>query len=192
MSAKLVSLNIFAIDNEGTKFLLNKTGVPVLYYWDGESDMSENFLNNDKFREIIDMECFNMKFYSKSEIGYFLFEIDGDNEKYNDKFLNIQDIFALDKMTDIENMFYIEYIKSILDKLYVMSMGKEYVGDLLEDENDKFIRIYNEIQEKYPNRFIKTTFVNYVRSELLKTYELNQQNTEWIINKLEYILKDQN
>ena len=41
----LVTLNIFDIDNK----LLNKTTSPLLYYWNGESDILNDFRKDEQF-----------------------------------------------------------------------------------------------------------------------------------------------
>ena len=48
-----------------------------------------------------------------------------------------------------------------------------------------------KIQEKYPKKISKPTVINYVRSELTQKYNLNIDNSNWIIEKLENILSDE-
>ena len=191
MNASLLALNIIVNDNEN-KILLNKTEVPILYYWNGIDDIEDKFLNDKIFRSLIDESCFNKKFYSKSKIAYFEFKLINSDEKYEDYLIDVQDLFKLELLDEPENMFYIEYLNEVMNNLYVTSMGHGFNDNILLDTNEKFVQMYLDIQKKYPNRFVKNTLLNYVRSELVKLYDLHQVNSNWIINKLEEILKEQN
>ena len=192
MNASLLALNIIVQSNTGQRILLNKTDVPTLYYWNGTDNLEKDFLSNESFRTLIDETCFNKDSYSKSKIAYFNFNLIDGEENYNEYLVDIQDLFTLDLLTETENMFYIEYLNEIMNNLYITSMGHEFNGNILLDINEKYIQMYLDIQKKYPNRFVKNTLLNYVRSELVKLYDLHQVNSNWIINKLEEILKEQN
>lgn len=192
MNASLLALNIIVQSNTGQRILLNKTDVPTLYYWNGTDNLEKDFLSNEVFRTLIDETCFNKDSYSKSKIAYFNFTLIDNEENYNEYSIDIQDLFTLDLLTETENMFYIEYLNEIMNNLYITSMGHEFNGNILLDTNEKYIQMYLDIQKKYPNRFVKNTLLNYVRSELVKLYDLHQVNSNWIINKLEEILKEQN
>lgn len=192
MNASLLALNIIVQSNTGQRILLNKTDVPTLYYWNGTDNLEKDFLSNEVFRTLIDETCFNKDSYSKSKIAYFNFTLIDNEENYNEYSIDIQDLFTLDLLTETENMFYIEYLNEIMNNLYITSMGHEFNGNILLDINEKYIQMYLDIQKKYPNRFVKNTLLNYVRSELVKLYDLHQVNSNWIINKLEEILKEQN
>ena len=52
------------------------------------------------------------------------------------------------------------------------------------------IDIYDKIQEKYPKRVIKSTVINYIRSELQKTDGISIENSDWIVFQLENLLNE--
>jgi hypothetical protein len=90
---------------------------------------------------------------------------------------------------DEDNIFYKDYINKIFNYLYNCSYKEDYnisSNPLLWEDN--IIDIYKKIQHKYPNKISKNTVINYIRSELLQTYNLNTDNTNWIINKVINIL----
>ena len=77
----LVSINILNSENK----LLNKTGVPMLYYWNGNTDVLDD-LSNDE--ELINYSkgLFNEPTdYLKVNISYFYFKYDENHEEeYSD------------------------------------------------------------------------------------------------------------
>ena len=56
--------------------------------------------------------------------------------------------------------------------------------------DDAVLDIYDKIQEKYPKRVIKSTVINYIRSELQKTDNISIENSDWIIFQLENLLNE--
>jgi hypothetical protein len=75
--------------------------------------------------------------------------------------------------------------------MYNDFLKTRYSGDIMFNTDDTVLEIYSRIQEKFPNRFVKESVLNYVRSELKKKYGLNNTNTETVIGYLENIIKDQ-
>ena len=80
---------------------------------------------------------------------------------------------------------------TIFKKMYNDFLKTRYSGDIMFNTDDTVLEIYSRIQEKFPNRFVKESVLNYVRSELKKKYGLNNTNTEIVIEYLENIIKDQ-
>ena len=182
----LVSINLYCNEDQRI-ILLNNTGMPMLFYWNGKDDVYESILKDDKFRILLDKSSFNYERYTTSYLSYLMFILD-EEEHYEDKEIAVQDLYKLSDMTDIESSFYISYLLSIFKNLYSKSLKTEYEGDILLDDNEKIVDIYKRIQTKFPEKFIKITVINYIRSELLKNFGLTQDNSTWIINKLNEIL----
>ena len=70
-------------------------------------------------------------------------------------------------------------------------MKSKYETEIMFNTDDIIAEIYDHIQKKFPNRFVKESVLNYVRSELKKKYGLNNTNTEKVISYLENIIKEQ-
>lgn len=188
--ASLLSINLY-INKAGVNFLLNENPKPLLFYWNEKDDFVEIIKNNKDFRKLIDRTSFNKDIYANAKIAYFKFALDNNEEKYEEGNYNIQDIFLLRELDEIESDFYKEYILEIFESLYSSSMKSTYVGDILFDIEQKIKDIYIQIQNKFPQRFIKSSVINYVRSELEKTSNLNKDNINWIIDNLLNILKNE-
>ena len=188
--ASLLSINLY-INKAGVNFLLNENPKPLLFYWNEKDDFVEIIKNNKDFRKLIDRTSFNKDIYANAKIAYFKFALDNNEEKYEEGNYNIQDIFLLRELDEIESDFYKEYILEIFESLYSSSMKSTYVGDILFDIEQKIKDIYIQIQNKFLQRFIKSSVINYVRSELEKTSNLNKDNINWIIDNLLNILKNE-
>lgn len=188
MRDSLVALNIVSENN----ILLNNTNVPILYYWDGESNIKDSIIIDDEFKNYIISKVINIDYYSNSKIHYFYFKYDNDNnESYNEETLIIQDLFKLSDLPDNNRIFYKEYLLNHFKFLYESAYHETYSEDIsIIGIDDAILDIYDKIQEKYPKRVIKSTVVNYIRSELQKKDELTMNNTDWIILQLENLLNE--
>ena len=131
--------------------------------------------------------CMNIDNYTKCKISYFFFKYNEDNEEYNQQIDDIQDVFQIDS----NKILILEYLTTIFKKMYNDFLKTRYSGDIMFNTDDTVLEIYSRIQEKFPNRFVKESVLNYVRSELKKKYGLNNTNTEIVIGYLENIIKDQ-
>lgn len=192
MRTSLVALNLIGNNN----ILLNPSNYPMLLYWNesnGRSIPEELFFNEQASKYIIE-KCGNINLYTLSKISFFYF-IDRDNdgdEDYTEQTIDIQNLYALKVLTNEQNFFYKDYVNKTFEYLYYCSYKEEYniTNNPLEWEED-IIHVYKKIQEKYPKKISKPTVINYVRSELTQKYNLNTDNSIWIIEKLENILSDE-
>lgn len=188
MDDSLVAINLYIIEKDKI-VLLNKTPIPYLYYFDGEGDLVNNILTNIEFKRFIEDKCFNISNYAKSHIGYFYFQ----NNQYIEGFISIQDNYLLKDLDDEEIEFFKDYLWKHFKFLYESAYHESYNIDMtIFDSEKSIIDIYDKIQIKYPKRVIKSTVINYIRSELIKTDLLNNENTEFIIGKLEKLLNERN
>ena len=184
------SINLYKCEDNKKELLSNV--VPLLFYWNGEDDSIVNSLVEDlEFYSLINDKCLNIDNYSNSKISFFMFKINGEN--YEDNTLDVQDIFMLKNLNKNDSDFYIEYIYNIFINLYLTAVKEKYNKDPLSlNLVDEIINIYEKLQKRFPRRFIKRTVINYLRSELVKTYKLNNTNTDWIIEQITEILKNEN
>jgi len=187
MRDSLVALNIVSENN----ILLNNTNVPILYYWDGENNIKDSIIIDEEFKNYIFSKVINIEYYSNTKIHYFYFKYDNDNESYNEDTIVIQDLFKLSDLPDNNRIFYKEYLLNHFKFLYESAYHENYSEDIsIIGIDDAILDIYDKIQEKYPKRVIKSTVVNYIRSELQKKDELTMANTDWIISQLENLLNE--
>ncbi len=186
MRDSLVSINII-YPNNGHNELLNKTGFPILFYYNGESDLLQAIRENDNFNKYIEPLCFNDAYYSFSSLKYFYFTYNGESEEqYTENTIDVQDLFLLENLEEYQSLFSHQYIYKIFEELYKNALHKEYDSKnklVMIDQYDHIRTMYEEIQKKFPNKFIKETVINYLRGELKTRYNLNSKNISWILNQ---------
>ena len=85
----LVAINITQFDK-----LLNNSTVPLLFYWNGESDIISSLKEDESFVSFIKERCMNIDNYTKCKISYFFFKYNEDNEEYNQQIDDIQDVYS--------------------------------------------------------------------------------------------------
>jgi hypothetical protein len=192
MKQSLVSINLVTKDKQ----LLNPAYVPILLYWNDNNGngIPEEFFYNEKSHKYTVDTCCNVDLYTKSQLSFFYFkDVDYDGtEDYQEGMVDIQTLFEFDKLEDFENVFYKEYIVQIFDYLYECSFKEKPIWSVEPWKfEDDVVNIYKTLQEKYPRKIEKLTIVNYFRSEFTQKYKLNTKNSEWIIVKLENILKNE-
>ena len=99
MNDVIVSMNIFHRDFDDVH-LLNKNSIPILFYWDKNDNFEKKLIEDENFRKLIDEKCLNSKLYTNSVIGYTMLTINDSDEKWEDKYIEIQDLFTLDLLND--------------------------------------------------------------------------------------------
>ena len=155
----LVAINITQSDK-----ILNNSSVPLLFYWNGEQDIISSLKQDDAFFSFIKEKCMSIDNYVKCRISYFYFKYNNDEEEYNQQIDDIQDVFQIDS----NKILILEYLTTIFKKMYNDFLKTRYSGDIMFNADDTVLEIYSRIQEKFPNRFVKESVLNYVRSELKK------------------------
>lgn len=188
MKDSLVAINI--IKNSE---ILNDNGMPLLFYWNGEDDVFRSIFDDISFKKYLIDKIGNVDnyVYSKLALFYYKYNKNEDKEQYNESIINIQDFLELKDFEEDKVTFYKEYLWQHFSYLYKSVFQKEYDKDVnMLSIEDSILNIYDLIKEKHPKRVIKSTVLNYIRSELMKTNNLNMNNTDWIINKLDVLLNE--
>ena len=177
----LVSINIF---HENQQKIINK--VPLLYYWDGTSNLIKNILNDKSFIEKY-LDRINLDTYKHLQLAYFYFKYDeNDNEEYTEDIINIFDYLDLSKFDSI-NIVY-ELIVKYMFELYKISMKSDYEDTKVYNE-EIIIDIYNRIKDRYKEKLNRITFLNWIRNELITKEKLTNDNTNYIVKKLYNIIE---
>jgi hypothetical protein len=178
----LVTLNIFDIDNK----LLNKTTSPLLYYWNGESDILNDFRKDEQFVKAYETLFLTPQKYIEIMVSYVYFKYNDDGEEiFEEHTTDIQDIIYLDRFNSKHIVSY--YLVNHFNELYRNSFktNKE-LNDT--DWETYIIEIYKAVKNKFKDRLSKQTIINWVRSLLLDKDHFNTHNTNIIIKELETIL----
>ena len=72
MTESFVSLNVYNNINN-TNNLLNKDGIPLLFYCNDINVLHKQLLDDLNFREFINKNCFLPEIYENTYISYFYF-----------------------------------------------------------------------------------------------------------------------
>lgn len=177
----LVSINIF---HENQQKIINK--VPLLFYWNGEGNLLLSILKDESFIQKY-LDKINLDTYKHLQLAYFYFKYDeNDNEEYIENIINLFDYLDLSKF-DSTNIVY-ELIIKYMFELYKISMGSNY-GDVKIYNEEIIIDIYKKIKNKYQEKLNKTTFLNWIRNELITKEQLTNNNTNYIVKKLYNIIE---
>lgn len=183
----LVAINLVDIDGK----LLNKTNVPLLYYWNGQTDVISDLQNDKQLAEYCELLFINPEKYLDVLVSYFYFTYDENGgENYNDNIMQFQDIVYLENFNSAHIVKH--YILQHFLNLYKTSIKSDYSDDNNEatSVNETIIDIYNILKNRFKTRISKPTIINWVRSVLLDTNHFNTRNSDFIIKTLEQILID--
>ncbi|MBO5005489.1 MAG: hypothetical protein J6D03_09715 [Clostridia bacterium] len=180
-----VAINIISNNN-----IVNNKGIPILFYWDGKSDVIEELKHQKQFLDFLNSKIMNVDDYSNSKLTYFCFTEDESNnyeEIYIDNVLNIQELFPLDKFEDDE--LAMRYVFTISIDLYMKAFSSEYKKTSSSSKSN-VQSIYAAIKSKYGTRVTRHTYIEYIRSEIIKRYaSLSKTNIEYIMREVNDIIK---
>lgn len=186
LASNCVAINILKKTDDGS-VVMNKRGMPILFYWDGETDVLEDMQSKDEFVSLL-KNIINITNYTSISIAYLYFMEDADNEfeeVYNDKVIDLQDWMPFSKL---EHEFAYSYIKNIMFDLYKKVFGNEYEKSNKDSLETVYVYMYTAIKEKYAQRITKITFIEYIRTEIVKMNTgLSKTNIDWLFNRLNEI-----
>lgn len=187
----LVAINITKRNSDQNNIsieLLNPSNVPLLFYWNGDGEIKNYFINDDKLRNHIVLNTFNVNNYTYTSICYFYFTYDADeNEKYLEDYCNIQDLFSFSSMNNDEAIFFYDYLIKYFNTLYQKAFKLDYTPEMTFDVDGMIRDMFDQIQKKYPSKFSKETLFNYIRHQL-KNDNMTSNNIDFILEKLDVIL----
>lgn len=186
LASNCVAINILKKTDDGS-VVMNKRGMPILFYWDGETDVLEDMQSKEEFVSLL-KNMTNITNYTSISIAYLYFMEDVDNEfkeVYNDKVIDLQDWMPFSKL---EHEFAYSYIKNIMFDLYKKVFGNEYEKSNKDSLETVYVYMYTAIKEKYAQRITKITFIEYIRTEIVKMNTgLSKTNIDWLFNRLNEI-----
>jgi hypothetical protein len=178
----IVAINIVDLESK----VLNKTLSPILYYWNGESDIVDNLRKDEQLaKQYESLFIMNPEKYSEIMLSYTYFKYDEEgNEQCDEKTVDIQDIIYLDKFNSksVTSHYLVKQFKI----LYQNSFKADVTSLATNDE--LIIDIYKSVKNKFKSRLTKDTIINWVRSNLGETDHINPYNVNIMINNLKEIL----
>ena len=108
MSKSLVSINI--VDNN--RKLYNPSTVPILYYYNGDSESLSNSIKNDTgfMKFLYESKLFSTDLYTKTNLSYFYFDIgnlvdDDSDDIIVENSIDIQDLMTLEHLYNTDTLY---------------------------------------------------------------------------------------
>ena len=180
----LVAINILNKEDK----ICNKSGVPMLYYWNGQNDVLDDLSNDNDLLFYAQTLFESPEMYLGYSVNYFYFKYnDNDEEEYADNIIELQDIIKLNKFDSNEIILY--FLTKHFKTLYKNSFKTEF--ELSDDTIQSIVTMYRNIKDKFKSRLNKETIINWVRSVLIDKDHFNRTNSDYIILKLNEILKSE-
>ena len=178
MKESFVAINV--IVNETN--ILNNGGYPIIFYWDGESDIIEDIRTNVNFNKLIEENCLTDKeIYINSYIK-LLYLNNIKEVKYVTQDIPVQSLYLLQ---DIKNEFWLDYIFDILVELYKDVYKKDFLSYNTETNKSMLIPyLYKEIKAYTGREISDKTITNYILHRLTEDKQLSKENIDYIIKYL--------
>lgn len=165
-------------------------GIPIIFYWDGKSDMREDFKNDPSFIDKVYDGCFNRDAYDCSYLSLVYVDNNVKDHKFKVDKINIQDLFPFENIWGYLNVDFIyqypnEILKDLYYKIYKEEYKTEYNINSLEYLKDIFSKIME--YEKSPS---VDTILNYIITQLDDKTNLMSKNKQWLIRKTKELIEE--
>ena len=183
-----VAINIIVKNKEDFSKVINE--YPIIFYWDGESDMIDDFITDENFVTLV-QKVYQKELYENAFIKIEF--VNGKDLNYHENSYAIQDLFPLEKITDIIiGNFKFDYIKDIFLSLYKIALKEEYKSEYPLESQVIIKDLYDRIKNGITKPVTKETIINYIREQLIEKTYLSKENINYLISLLEYIIKESN
>lgn len=162
MRESLVAINVICNGK-----IINREGIPLLFYWNGETDVLEDIKSNIDFKQWLEDEeiLTNMDSYLNSHIAFFYFK--SHDEDYQDMTCDVQDLYNLDTLIDFKNDLIFECVYYLYNKSFPERNGMHLAGDSLEQCKTAI----EMILEKYKDKVLPETCKNAIRAYVQERYK---------------------
>lgn len=187
MNDSIVAINITARTQSGRYELLQKSKTPLLFYWNGEGDLSDAICKTEGFEEYVwKSDILHTDRYTYATVNSVFYN--DVNDQHKEQSASLQDVLKLKDISEARNIFWLHYLSDIFKELYAKGAGHEWQDPQYRSIGEQVVLMYNELQEKYPKKFVKSSVLNYFRSQLIKKYLMSQENSQWCVDQLDKIL----
>lgn len=161
MKESLVAINVICNGK-----IINREGIPLLFYWNGETDVLEDIKSNIDFKQWLEDEeiLTNINLYLNSHVAFFYFKT--HDEDYHDLTCDIQDLYNIENLTEFKYDLLCESVYYLFNKSF--PTDKPAINGLNTEEKCKNV-IY-KILEKYSSKISNETCVNAIRAYVQENY----------------------
>lgn len=158
--------NLAAINVVCNGKLINRNGIPLLFYWNGETDLLEDIKSNVDFKQWLEDEeiLTNINNYLHSHIAFFYFKSHDDD--YQDQTIDIQDLYNIDTLTELKLELLVECTYYLYNKSFPERNGMHLSGTMEKQCKDAM----QMILDKYGERLNTETCRNAIRGYVQEHY----------------------
>ena len=169
MKENLAAINVVCNDK-----LVNRNGIPLLFYWNGETDIIEDIGTNIDFMQWLEDEGIltNINNYLNSHIAFFYFK--SNDEDYQDHTIDIQDLYNLDALSELKLELLVECTYYLYNKSFPERNGMHLSGTLEKQCKDAIKMILDKYGERLSIESCRNAIRAYVQEHYKKFYRVDE------------------
>ena len=169
MKENLAAVNVVCNDK-----LVNRNGIPLLFYWNGETDIIEDIGTNIDFMQWLEDEDIltNINNYLNSHIAFFYFK--SNDEDYQDHIIDIQDLYNLDALSELKLELLVECTYYLYNKSFPERNGMHLSGTLEQQCKDAIKMILDKYGERLSIESCRNAIRAYVQEHYKKFYRVDE------------------
>ena len=169
MKENLAAINVVCNDK-----LVNRNGIPLLFYWNGETDIIEDIGTNIDFMQWLEDEDIltNINNYLNSHIAFFYFK--SNDEDYQDHTIDIQDLYNLDALSELKLELLVECTHYLYNKSFPERNGVHLSGTLEQQCKDAIKMILDKYGERLSIESCRNAIRAYVQEHYKKFYRVDE------------------
>ena len=184
-------ISILSINIVNDNSILNKDGLPILFYWNKDDDL-KNCLLDDSFKSLVISFCKN-GIYTHAKIKCISFvdeniDVDGD-EKYETTEYNVQDLFSIEDNEIIAYRTVMYLLHDLYINIFKHSVDEKYTDDSINSIKNVLHVMYSKIITNKSDKILPNTVFHYIIRKVTQIDNLNKNNLDSIIKITKQILK---
>lgn len=163
MKENLAALNVIC---EGR--VINKRGIPLLFYWNGQTEILEDIKKSEDFFTWLKEEeiITDINYFLHSHIGLFYYR--ENDEDYQEITVDVQDLYSLDQLLSLKNNLMLECTYYLYNKAFP---NRDLGIQIFEDPIEQSSAYIKAILKKYQGKITEQTCIMAIRGYMQERYK---------------------